>query len=87
MESVNDVPYKQHAVIEFLDAEKESVRNIHKRHCNVCGSATVNRSTVGRWTKRVTASETGRAEPHDLPHSLFRFMAFIFSQAVISEFS
>jgi aminoglycoside phosphotransferase len=36
---------------------------------NVCGSAAVNRSTAGQWTKRVTASETGKAELHDLPCS------------------
>jgi hypothetical protein len=59
----------KHAAIEFLDAEKESVRNMHKRLFNVCGSAAVDRSTAGRWTKTVTASETGTAELHDMPRS------------------
>ena len=59
----------KHPAIEFLDAEKESVRNMHKRLFNVCGSAAVDRSTAGRWTKRVTASETGTAELQDLPRS------------------
>jgi hypothetical protein len=68
MKSVIFVRYKERAVIEFLLAEK-SVGNIHKRLCNVYGSATVDRSTAGRWAKRMTASETGTAEPHDLPRS------------------
>jgi hypothetical protein len=62
--SVSDVQYKQRAVMEFLVAEEGSVRNIHKRLCNVYGSATVDRSTVGRWAKRATASETGKPERH-----------------------
>jgi hypothetical protein len=56
-------------VIEFLVAEKESVRNIHKRLCEVYGSATVGRSTVGPWVERVTVSETRKSDLHDLPRS------------------
>ena len=67
MESASDVWYKHHAVIQFLVAEKESVRNFHKYLCDVYGSAAVHRSAVGHWMKRVTASETGKAELHDLP--------------------
>jgi len=59
------VQYEQCAVIEFLFAEKESVRNIHL--CNIYGSAALNRSAVGCWVKRVTASKMGKAELHDLP--------------------
>jgi hypothetical protein len=52
MESVNDTHYKQNAVIELLVANKESVGNIHKRLCNVQGSAMVNRSTNGHPAKK-----------------------------------
>jgi transposase len=59
MASVSDTRYKQRAVIEFLVAEKESVGNIHKLLCAVCGSCAVHRSTVGRWIQRVKASGNG----------------------------
>jgi len=62
---VSDTRYKQRAVIEFVVAEKESVGNIHKRLCTVCGSCAVNRSTVGRWVQRVKASGSGETELHD----------------------
>jgi hypothetical protein len=45
------------------------VRNIQKRIFSVYGSATVERSSVGHWAKRVTASGTGTAELYDLPRS------------------
>jgi hypothetical protein len=48
------------AVIEFLLDEKESVGNNHKRMCTVYGTATVDRSTVGHWVKRVTTSQRGK---------------------------
>jgi hypothetical protein len=66
MELVNDVQYMQRAVIEFLVGEKELVGHIHKCLCNVYGSAAVDRSTIGQWVKRVTASETVIAELYDL---------------------
>jgi hypothetical protein len=47
--------------MEFVVAERESVRNIHKHLRNVYGSAKVGRSAVGRWAKRMTALETGKA--------------------------
>ena len=57
--------YKQCAVVEFLVAEEESVRIFHKCLCNVYGSAAeVDRSTVGRWVQKVTATEL-----HDLLRS------------------
>jgi hypothetical protein len=62
-------------VIEFLVAEKESVRGIQKRLCNVYGSAVVNRSTVGHWAKKVTDSETEKAELCVLPCSGHRVTA------------
>ena len=54
---------------DYIVADKASVLHIHKRLCSVCGSAAVDRSTVCRWVKRVTASETGKAEIHDQPRS------------------
>ena len=69
MESVKGVCYKQRAVIEFLVAEKESVSSINRGLCNVCWSVAVERSTVGRWTLRVTASETGKVALCHLPSS------------------
>jgi hypothetical protein len=68
MEAVSDVQHRQRAVVEFLVAEKESVRNIHKPLCNVYRSAMVNKSIVSHWAKRETASET-EAALHDLPRS------------------
>ena len=68
MASVSDTCYKPRAVIEFLVAEKESVENIHKRLCAVYGSCAVD-STVGRWVRRVKASERGETDLHDQPRS------------------
>jgi hypothetical protein len=65
MESVSNVRYKQRAVIEFLVAEKESVRhvtNLSAMFMEVLRKAV---STAGLWAKRVTASETGKAELED----------------------
>ena len=69
MAPVSDTCYKQRAVIEFLVAEKESVGNIHKRLCAVYGSCAVDRSTVGRWVRRVKASGRGETELRDRPRS------------------
>jgi hypothetical protein len=55
-------------VREFLFAEKESERKIHKHHLNLCGSAMIDRSTVGCWANRVMASETGKAEFRAMRH-------------------
>jgi hypothetical protein len=62
MAAVSDTRYKQRAVIEFLAAEKDSVGNIHRLLCAVYGSYAVDRSTVGCWVQRVTASESGETE-------------------------
>jgi len=69
MAFVSDTCYKQQAVIEFLVADKESVRNIHKRLCAVYGSCAVDRSTVGCWVQGVKASGSGEMEMHDRPRS------------------
>jgi hypothetical protein len=69
MVSVSDTHYKQRAVIEFLVAEKESVGNIHKWLCAVCGSCAVDRSTVERWVQKVKASGSGETELHNQPRS------------------
>lgn len=69
MASASDIRHKQRAVIEFLVAEEETVGNIHKRLCKVYGTSAVDRSTVGRWARRVKASEGGAAELRDLPRS------------------
>jgi hypothetical protein len=68
MASVVDSRFKQRAVIEFLVHEKESVVNIHKCLCAVYGSCAVDRSTVGRWAKRIKASGSAETELRDLPH-------------------
>jgi len=54
---------------DYAVAKRTSVIHIYKSLCNVCGSAAVDTSTVGRWVKRVTASETGKAKLHDQPRS------------------
>jgi transposase len=69
MASVADSCFKQQAVIEFLVHKNESVVNIHKRLCAVYGSCAVERSTVGRWAKRVKASGSAETELHDLPRA------------------
>jgi hypothetical protein len=76
LDSINDVFHKQRVVTEFLDAEKESDRNIHQCIYNVYGRPAVDRSTVGWWVKRTTASETGEIQLHDLSRSLLSFIAF-----------
>jgi imidazole glycerol phosphate synthase subunit HisF len=75
-ESVNDVFHKQHAVTEFLDAEKRSDRNTHQCLYNVYGRPAVDSSTVGWWMKRATTSGTGEIKLHNLSRSLLRFTAF-----------
>ena len=69
MKSVSDVWWKQHVVIEFLVAKKESVRNFHKHLCDFYGSAEVEKSTHSCWANRVIAPRRRKAYPHDLPCS------------------
>jgi hypothetical protein len=60
MAATLDVRQKQHAVIEFLFCEKETMGNIHKRLRNVYGVDAVDRSTVSWWARRLTG-ESGQA--------------------------
>jgi hypothetical protein len=46
IEFTSDSHYQQHAVIGFLVAETEMVRNIHKQLSNIYGNAVVNRRTA-----------------------------------------
>ena len=68
MKSVNDIQYKQRAVIQFLVAKKQSRKNIHKHLCDVYETVAVNWSATGRWAKWVMASKTWKAELQDLTH-------------------
>jgi len=65
----SDGHYEQPAVIRCLVTVISSVRNAPHYLSSARSSAAVNRSTVGHWAKRVMASETGRAEVHNLPCS------------------
>jgi len=66
MESVNDMQYKQCAVIQFLVVKKYSRINIHKHLRDVYESAAVNKSTNSHCKKRVMALKTGKPELQDL---------------------
>jgi len=73
------------AVTEYLDAEKGSDRNSHCLY-SVYGRPAVDRSTVGWWLTRKTASETEQSSMI----CLLRFSGsqfFRLGQIVISEFS
>ena len=63
-----DVHQKQHAVIEFLCCENETVTDIHKRLKKVHGDDTVDHSTVSRWESRLFG-ESGHAIIRDFSHS------------------
>jgi len=52
-----------------IPCRRESVSSINRGLCNICASVAVERSTVGRWTLRVTACETGKAALCHLPSS------------------
>jgi hypothetical protein len=69
MALVNNVCYKQRIVIEFLDAEKETVVNIHKRLYAVYKCCAVDRSTVSSRVQKIKATENGYMELYDLPRS------------------
>jgi len=69
MESTHHSLYRQLAVVEFLVAEKETVRNIRKWLGSVCGHAAVDRNIVGRWAKMVRGGEVGRAQLLGVPSS------------------
>jgi hypothetical protein len=69
MESTHDSLYRQLAVVKFLFAEKETVRNIHKQLGNVCGYAAVDMGIVGHWAKSVTGGEVGEVQLLGVPCS------------------
>ena len=52
MEEFSDVRFKQHAVIEFLIAEKVPQIEIHRRMQAVYGDQCADMSTVRRWVRR-----------------------------------
>ena len=53
MEEFSDVQCKQHAVIEFLTAEKVRPIEIHRRMQAVYGDQFVDVSAVRRWVRRL----------------------------------
>jgi len=65
MEEFSDVRIKQHAVIEFLTAEKVPPIKIHRQmqvvYCDQC----VDVSTVRRWVRRFKDGELGQADVSD----------------------
>jgi hypothetical protein len=65
MESVNE--YSTYNMLLVAGSHCKTFTNVFAMFMEVLRS--VNRSTVGRCARRVTASETGKPELHDLPHS------------------
>ena len=59
MEEFSGFRFKQHAVIEFLTAEKVPPIEIHRRMQAVYGDQFVDVSTVRRWVRRFKVGELG----------------------------
>jgi len=59
MEEFSDLQFKEHAVIEFLTAEKVPPIEIHRRMQAVYGEQRVDVSTVRRWVRRFEDGEMG----------------------------
>ena len=59
MEEFSDVRFKQHAVIEFLTAEKVPPIEIHRRMQADYVDQCVDVSTVRRWVRRFKDGEVG----------------------------
>jgi hypothetical protein len=59
MEEFSDVCFKQRIVIEFLNAEKVSPIEIHRRMQAVYGDQCVDVITVRRWVRRFKEEELG----------------------------
>jgi len=57
-------------MIEYHATKEESLRNIQRCLCNIYGGSVINRSTTRCWTKEVNASETGKEQFPDFPHSV-----------------
>ena len=68
-EEFSDVRFKQHAVIEFLTAEKVPPIEIHRRMQAVYGDRCVDVSTVRRWVRRFKDGELGQADLSDKTRS------------------
>jgi len=65
MGEFSDVWFKQHAVIEFLTAEKVPPIEIHRWMQAVYGDHCVDVSTVRRWVRRFKDGELGQADLSD----------------------
>jgi hypothetical protein len=65
MEEFSDVQFKQHAVIEFLMAEKVPAIEIHRRMQAVYGDQCVDVSTVRHWVRQFKDGELGQADFSD----------------------
>ena len=62
MEEFSDVRFKQHAVIEFLTAEKVPPIEIHRQMQAIYGDQCVDVSTVRCWVRRFKDGELGQAD-------------------------
>ena len=69
MEEFSDVQFKQHAVIEFLTAEKVPPIEIHRRMQAIYGDHCVDVSTVRCWVRRLKDGELGQADLSDKTQS------------------
>jgi len=65
MEEFSDIQFKQHAVIEFLTAEKVPPIEIHRRMQAIYGDQSADVSTVRRWVRRFKDGELGQADLSD----------------------
>ena len=62
MEEFSDVRFKQHAVIEFLTAEKVPPIEIHRWMQAIYGDHYVHMITVRCWVRQFKDGELGQAE-------------------------
>jgi len=69
MEEFSDIRFKQHAVIEFLTAEKVPPIEIHRRMQAVYGDRCVDVSTVRRWVRQFKDGESWQADLSDKTQS------------------
>ena len=69
MEEFSDGRFEQHAVIEFLTAEKVPPIEIHRGMHAVYGDNCVDVSTLRRWVRRFKYRELGQADLSDQTRS------------------
>ena len=69
MEEFSDICFKQHAVTEFLTAEKVPPIEIHRRMQAIYGDQCADVSTVRRWVRRFKDGELGQADFSDKTQS------------------